>query len=365
MNRPTVVAVVGGFNAGKSSLINALLGQQVLPEDCLPCTNGLFWVRHVSASTQRLPISMFGRDAFGAIRFPDGAKVELRLDLESLLEFEFIDTPGAASVGHEFADAHAREAILMADLVVYCCPLEPRKATERDWLRGLDLPREKTALVATQAGRHKDSTNGSSALRVWESMPCENLERFSEGFVVELVRPASWAFLSQPAWILDGLRRMRDKLNRPLASGQPESEPSPAVGKRIAVAQSQNLLEFLQLVSPLGVRLEIERAWHRVEGTLRHVEECEKRGSGFGNACLNVAAEIRVFLATAQTVLARTPRSGAAAAAAMGVLADLAAYAQAQVHAEVDRVWHDRQPGSMGRVIGRISRRRDAAFRHL
>src|SRR6185312_8625251 len=42
--RPLRVAVVGEFNAGKSTFLNALLGEDVAPTGVLPTTATLHWV---------------------------------------------------------------------------------------------------------------------------------------------------------------------------------------------------------------------------------------------------------------------------------------------------------------------------------
>src|SRR6185436_3202358 len=42
--RPLRVAIVGEFNAGKSTFINALLGEDVAPTGVLPTTATLHWV---------------------------------------------------------------------------------------------------------------------------------------------------------------------------------------------------------------------------------------------------------------------------------------------------------------------------------
>jgi len=125
--RPVRVAIVGEFNAGKSTFINALMGADVAPTGVLPTTATLHHLRYAPDPIARI-LSEAGPErivpvgelratlktmALEAIR-----RVEIHLPLPSLTRVEIIDTPGfnAPDVRHGEA---ARAAFEEADAVVW------------------------------------------------------------------------------------------------------------------------------------------------------------------------------------------------------------------------------------------------------
>jgi cellulose synthase operon protein C len=153
LERPLRVAVVGEFNAGKSSFINALLGEPVAPVGVLPTTatlNRLVWapdsfVRIELAGTddRLVPHADLGR-ALAEVDTTRVERVTIYAPLEPLRRLEIIDTPGfnapdqrhAQSARSAFDDAHV--ALWLLDAT------QPLKASERAVLseiaaRGLPL----------------------------------------------------------------------------------------------------------------------------------------------------------------------------------------------------------------------------------
>ncbi len=214
--RPTVVAVIGSFNSGKSALINALLEQPgLLQEDILPCTNSLFWLRHHDVKEQHFDISLRGPEAIQRTTVAVGSRVELRLKLPQLLEFEFIDTAGTGDVEQPLAFDQVKEIVDLADIVIICWQLAGGlKADDRRMLDRLNLDRKRAVHVATHA-LHCGNGDMKQAQRKWNSLPEEFLTRFAGGHCVDLKTPKvapegwPWAFMSSPAGIWDDLRRMR------------------------------------------------------------------------------------------------------------------------------------------------------------
>lgn len=144
LERPLRVAVIGEFNAGKSSLINALLGQPVAPVGVLPTTatiNRLRWApdRFVRVDFQepaRAPRVL----EFGALKaFLEGepaaaiSSVSIFSPLEALRQVEVIDTPGfnAGEGEHEqTALRAARRAHVLLWLLDASAPLKQSDAQQ-------------------------------------------------------------------------------------------------------------------------------------------------------------------------------------------------------------------------------------------
>ncbi|MGP3535708.1 dynamin family protein [Microbacterium sp. RD1] len=114
LREPLRVAVAGIVKAGKSTLLNALIGERIAPTDAGECTRAITWYRH--ASTAHVTLHL--RDG-GTVSLPV-RRVEGRLDLdlqgrsaddvawidvgwpsESLRSTILIDTPGIASLTRE------------------------------------------------------------------------------------------------------------------------------------------------------------------------------------------------------------------------------------------------------------------------
>ena len=61
-----LIVVAGEFNAGKSALINALLGQKVLPEGTTPTTSSR--LRSTAMQVARNPISRVAKSAIASVK---------------------------------------------------------------------------------------------------------------------------------------------------------------------------------------------------------------------------------------------------------------------------------------------------------
>ncbi|NMN99122.1 dynamin family protein [Antrihabitans stalactiti] len=151
LDQPLRVALAGSLKAGKSTLLNALVGQDVAPTDATECTRVVTWYRNgptptvtaVHDSDRRANVPVRRRD--GGLTFDLGtltAKQVDHLEVEwpasALAERTIIDTPGTSSLSH---DVSARTLELLtpenaasgADAVVYL--LRSLSATDVAFLR--------------------------------------------------------------------------------------------------------------------------------------------------------------------------------------------------------------------------------------
>jgi hypothetical protein len=126
LHEPVRIAVAGRVNAGKSTLVNALVGQLVAPTDVSECTKMVTWYRY--GSPQRLEIVLRDgtrrseRLGLGdslpsglGIKHQDVHRLEVWLASETLRSMTLIDTPGLGSLNAEFSAA--TEELLMLSQV--------------------------------------------------------------------------------------------------------------------------------------------------------------------------------------------------------------------------------------------------------
>lgn len=128
LDEPVRVAVAGRVSAGKSTLVNALLGRRIAQTDLGETTRVVTWYRHVQQSgpnaSERIEIHLrngerlersFGLDgtmpaSIDEIAVEEIAVVHAWLQLDTLKSLTIIDTPGLASLT-EGARARAMEVI--------------------------------------------------------------------------------------------------------------------------------------------------------------------------------------------------------------------------------------------------------------
>lgn len=103
IREPLLFVVVGEVKAGKSSLINALFGQEIAKADVLPATD-------------RVCIFRYGREQKQVEQSPK--LIELHLPLEFLRDFNIVDTPGTNTMVTEHQTI-TENFVPRADLILF------------------------------------------------------------------------------------------------------------------------------------------------------------------------------------------------------------------------------------------------------
>jgi hypothetical protein len=113
---PLRVAVAGMVKAGKSTLLNAIIGEEIAPTDTGECTRIVTWYRYrhspritlypVAGEPRTLPIKRVdGRLVFvlGSVQADAVERLVVEWPSESLRDVTLIDTPGIASLSGDVA----------------------------------------------------------------------------------------------------------------------------------------------------------------------------------------------------------------------------------------------------------------------
>ena len=137
LREPLRLAIAGMVKAGKSTLLNAMLGEQIAPTDTAECTGVVTWYRYSATPTitlhprdgeaRRMPVRRErGRLTIdlGGMKAEDVEWIDVGWPLGGLTSMILIDTPGIASLSEATSERTTRfltpeESPSSADAVVY------------------------------------------------------------------------------------------------------------------------------------------------------------------------------------------------------------------------------------------------------
>ena len=230
MDELFLLDVVGEYNAGKSTFINALLGDEVFAMGDLPTTRVISILRHGDAG----PPERAG-DHTHIYRYP----------LDALRDLEIVDTPGTNSI-ERMEEEITRGFVPRADLVLFVTSLlQPLTASELGFLGHIREWGKKVIFVVNGVDRRNSD---------------EQLDRVREYLAREVT-----ARLGGPAptmYFVSALRALRRKVAATNAQRAGDGATAPRDDPRDEFAALERyLLETLRetervrlkLLSPLGV----------------------------------------------------------------------------------------------------------------
>ncbi len=246
LQRPPLIAVVGEFNAGKSTLVNRLLDVDVLPTDVVPTTARPACIQygdrpgvvlHRQSGLQELravdDLRWYARKGDDAADMPDLADVvslDVFLPNNTLRELRLLDTPGISDPDH---DTEATlEAIQAADAVIWCTTApQAWKASEAAFCDRLSEDVRKTAILVIT---HADALNtDDEAKRVLRRVQSQTVDAFGHVLISSLV--------AQHGGEDGGLGAIRDTLRQQVVDRTDELRSAWACRQTLAV-----LLEILE-----------------------------------------------------------------------------------------------------------------------
>ncbi len=189
---PFTIVVVGEFKRGKSSFINALLGEKILTTDVVPETvtmNKLNFGMHkneaVLSGGRRLTLSdgELSRAALEKLMDEVGEPIrqlELWRPNERLKDIRIIDTPGLNDVSDEYLDTIVADAMAQADAVIYVYSVNtPLSRSEQMYIRYAILPQQYTKLFLV--GNYCDLLRDTDVLERMRSSMRERTELLIPG----------------------------------------------------------------------------------------------------------------------------------------------------------------------------------------
>lgn len=155
---PFTIVVVGDFKRGKSTLINALLGEEVVTTDVTTETVTMNRISYGIPSNEavlsgnrrvRLSDEELRRDKLENVIAELGEpiqRLELKRPCSILKKITIIDTPGTGDAMRDFSDM-VKDSLLQADAVIYVYNVQyPLSKSEQMFLKAAILPQKHTKL---------------------------------------------------------------------------------------------------------------------------------------------------------------------------------------------------------------------------
>ena len=224
MDELFLLVVAGEYNAGKSTFINAILGDEVFAMGDLPTTRAISILRHGPA---------------GAAEPSGDHTLVYHYPLDVLRDLEIVDTPGTNSI-ERMEEAITRGFVPRSDLVLFVTSLlQPLTASELGFLSLIREWGKKVIFVVNGVDRRNSD---------------EQIDRVRDYLAREVV-----ARLGGPpptSYFISALRALRTKVAARTGSAPPPPDPRDefdALERYLLETLRESERVRLKLLSPLGV----------------------------------------------------------------------------------------------------------------
>jgi GTP-binding protein EngB required for normal cell division len=247
MDELFLLVVVGEYNSGKSTFINALLGDEVFAMGDLPTTRAISILRYGEAA----PPEPIGENMY-LYHYP----------LDVLRDLDIVDTPGTNSI-ERMEEALTREFVPRADLVLFVTSLlQPLTASELDFLAHIRDWGKKVVFIVNGVDRRNSD---------------EQVDRVREYLTREV--QARLGAPTPTLYFISALQSLRAKVgarrgaSRAPAEADPRNE-YPALERYVMETLRETERVRLKLLTPLGVlRNLLKRNVAALDGRLMVVHE--------------------------------------------------------------------------------------------
>ena len=229
MDELFLLVVVGEYNSGKSTFINALLGDEVFAMGDLPTTRAISILRYGEAG----PPEAIG-EHLQLFHYP----------LEVLRDLDIVDTPGTNSI-ERMEEEITREFVPRADLILFVTSLlQPLTASELDFLTHIREWGKKVVFVVNGIDRRNSD---------------EQLDRVRDYLTREVT--ARLGASAPSLYFISALHALRGKLAARPEQSQDSRAAPPTDSRNEYLALERYVLETLRetervrlkLLTPLGV----------------------------------------------------------------------------------------------------------------
>ncbi len=230
MDELFLLVIVGEYNTGKSTFINALLGDEVFAMGDLPTTRAISILRYGEAG----PPEAIGENLH-LFHYP----------LDVLKDLDIVDTPGTNSI-ERMEEAITREFVPRADLILFVTSiLQPLTASELDFLAHIREWGKKVVFIVNGVDRRNSD---------------EQIDRVREYLTREITSRLGGA--APAIYFISALRALRQRLAAKASSSSdaqggalvpdPRDE-YPALESYVLETLREKERVRLKLLSPLGV----------------------------------------------------------------------------------------------------------------
>ncbi|KDP21464.1 hypothetical protein JCGZ_21935 [Jatropha curcas] len=154
IDEPFLLAIVGEFNSGKSSVINALLGKRYLKEGVVPTTNEITFLRYSEYNSE---------EPERCERHPDGQYI-CYLPAPILKEMNIVDTPGT-NVILQRQQRLTEEFVPRADLLLFVISADrPLTESEVSFLQYTQQWKKKVVFVLNKSDLYQNTSELEEAM---------------------------------------------------------------------------------------------------------------------------------------------------------------------------------------------------------